>query len=324
MKIDFTEKLNEHLNKFVISIQQEQDLIGCKLVTVEDVQEQRFLANLKQNDLFKIINLVTTKHQQGEALGLVQIMAGTTDTEQEERRPKLATTAGKYHCQQMNIDGFIPYAKLDSYTGEHLFDEVVERFLNAHLLQSILMIGWHGKARNGTSNSTLNPFGQDVQKGWLQKIRDNATLNNKDNVLNVGEIGANGAYKTLTKAVKAGISKIQPIYTDGELVAICGRDIAGNNLIENNKDGLNGQFITRLQNLVGGCKAIMLPHFPSNAILLTRLDNLSFYVHKNNIRRGWLDAPKHDALEHLFSFNVDFVVEDFNACALLENIELED
>ncbi len=324
MKKDFNQKINEHLNKFAISVQQEEDLIGWKVVTVEDEQEQRFFANLKQNDLFRNINLVTTKYQQGEALGLVQIMAGTTDTDREERRPKRATIAGQYHCQQMNIDGFIPYAKLDSYTADPLFDETIERFLNTHLLQSILMIGWHGKERKGTSNPAENPMGEDVQKGWLQKIRDNATAQNKDNVLNIGEIGNNGTYSTLNKAIKAGISKISPVYRDGDLIAICGRGIAGNSPIENNKEGLNGQFITRLQNLVGGCKAVMLPHFPDNAILLTRLDNLSFYVHRNNIRRGWLDAPERDALEHLFSFNVDFVVEDFDGCALLENIELNE
>ena len=154
------------------------------------------------------------------------------------------------------------------------------------------MVGLNGTHQSDNSNQETAPFGEDVAKGWLQKIREHAKSHNGQSVLNVGEIGANGTYKTLNKAVKAGIAKIKPIYADGDLIAICGSDVTPDNAIENNKDGL------------------------------TRLDNLSLYVHRNNVRRGWIDGSELDSIYHYFSFNVDFVVENFEACALLENIEL--
>lgn len=317
----FTAQLQKHSNKYAHRV----DLNGCsgfQISTLEDEQEQNFFKKLRRNDLFSLLNLIPTKYQQGEALGLLQTMPATTDTTKHRRTPQAGAIPQSYICQQMNVDGYLRYEKLDNFLSEPDFVETFEAYLDKHLLSSVLMVGFNGKSRAETSNATTNPSGQDVQKGWLEKIREHAAGNNKNNVLNVGEVSANSRYKTLKQAVKDGLSKVKPLYQDSDFIAICGRNIAGDSIIDNNKNELEGQFVTCLQKLVGGCKAIMLPHFPANAILLTRLDNLSLYVHQNNIRRGYVDEPEKDRLAHYFSFNVDFVVEDFEACALLENIEL--
>lgn len=223
----------------------------------------------------------------------------------------------------MNIDSRIRYEKLDHFTQTELnFADAFEKYLDKHLLSGVLMVGLNGTHKADNSAPDTAPHCEDVQKGWLQKIREHAAQNSGKGVLNVGEIGENGKYKTLSKAVKAGVKQITPIYADGDLIAICGRNVIEDEAIENNKDGLEGQFITRLQKLVGGCKAITLPHFPADAILVTRLDNLSLYVHRNNVRRGFIEEPAQDSINHYFSFNVDFVVENYDACCLLENIEL--
>lgn len=323
MKIEVREKLNAHFKKYVHNLEANENSLGYKITTLESEQEKNFFAKLQENDLFQLLNIIPVHYEYGEAVGLIQAMPGTTNTNKFDRLPKLAASRLKYRCQQMNFDSRIRFDKLDNFTQSDLnFVETFESYLDLHLLSGVLMVGLNGTHQSNNSNPETAPLGEDVAKGWLQKIREHAQNHNGQSVLNVGEIGANGTYKTLNKAVKAGIAKIKPIYVDGDLIAICGSDVTPDNAIENNKDGLGGQFITRLQKLIGGCKAVTIPHFPSNAILLTRLDNLSLYVHRNNVRRGWIDGSELDSIYHYFSFNVDFVVENFEACALLENIEL--
>lgn len=323
MKIETKQKMDKYISKYSHNIEAGGKGVDSSIHTLESEQEKNFFAKLQENDLFQLLNIIPVNYAQGEAVGLIQGMAGTTNTNYYDRMPKLAYNRLTYNCQQMNIDSRIRFEKLDHFTQTDLdFVETFESYLNKHLLSSVLMVGFNGTHQADTSNPETAPHGEDVQKGWLQKIREHAQNHNGQNVLNVGAIGENDTYKTLQKAVKAGLAKIKPIYADGDLIAIVGRDLVSEGAFENNKDGLEGQFITRLQKLVGGCKAVTLPHFPSNVILLTRLDNLSLYVHKNNIRRGFLFDPKYDSLNHYFSFNLDFVVENFEACALLENIEL--
>ena len=323
MKFETHKKLNAHFQKFAHNLKPDETALSYKIATLESEQEKNFFAKLKENDLFQILTLVPVNYAHGEAIGFIQGMPGTTDTEQFARKPKLLANRLMYFCQQMNIDSRIKYDKLNNFVHTELdFVEEFERYLDKHLLGSVLMVGLNGTHRADNSSPDTALHCQDVQKGWLQKIRDHAAQNSGQGVLNVGVIGESGKYKTISKAIKAGLMQIKPIYADGDLIAICGRNVIEDEAIENNKDELEGQFITRLQKLLGGCKAITVPHFPPNAILLTRLDNLALYVHRNNIRRGFIEEPEFDMLSHYFSFNIDFIVENFDACCLLENIEL--
>lgn len=247
MKFETHKKLNAHFQKFAHNLKPDETALSYKIATLESEQEKNFFAKLRENDLFQLLNIVPVNYAQGEAIGLVQAMASTTDTEKYARLPKLAASRFKYDCQQMNFDSIISFDKLNHFVQVDLdFVEVFESYLDKHLLSNVLMVGLNGTHKTDTSNPETAPYGEDVAKGWLQKIREHAQSHNGQSVLNIGEIGTNGTYKTLNKAVKAGIAKIKPIYADGDLIAICGRDIVPDDAIENNKDGLEGQFITRL------------------------------------------------------------------------------
>ncbi|SUT92711.1 P2 family phage major capsid protein [Actinobacillus lignieresii] len=323
MKLALDMALNKHINKFIHTVEPKDDGITGHITTVESEQEKAFIDKLMQNDLFQEMNVFFTKHAQGEAFGLVEIMAGTTDTNRDERVPKKAHNDLSYFCQQINLDSYIRYDKLDSFNAEGNFIEVFENYFQKHLLNNALLVGFNGVGRNGTSDPEVFPLAQDVQKGFLQKIRENAQTTGKNNVMDVGKVGESGQYKTLHKLIKEALTRIEPIYSGYGLVAICGREIIGDNLIAQ-EDSKHPKFITRLQKTLGGVPVVSLPYFPENAILLTRLENLSLYVHRHNIRRGFLNQPGKDYLAHYFSWCVDFVVENYNACALLENIKLEE
>ncbi len=68
-----------------------------------------------------------------------------------------------------------------------------------------IMIGFNGVKRAKTSNRAENPLLQDVNKGWLQKIREDAP----DHVM--GSTTKDGA--TTAGAVKVGKGVTMPTWT---------------------------------------------------------------------------------------------------------------
>ena len=68
--------------------------------------------------------------------------------------------------------------------------------------------------------------------------------------------------------------------------------------------------------------AVRVPGFPANAMLITRLDNLSIYWQDGTHRRHVEEVPKRDRIENYESINEDYVVEDYGCGCLIENIEV--
>ena len=71
---------------------------------------------------------------------------------------------------------------------------------------------------------------------------------------------------------------------------------------------------------IGGKKAVAVPFFPANALLITSLDNLSIYAQEGTRRRQIKDEPALDQIEDYQSVNEAYVVEDYGRSALVENI----
>jgi hypothetical protein len=67
-----------------------------------------------------------------------------------------------------------------------------------------------------------------------------------------------------------------------------------------------------------------VPSFPANAMLITRLDNLSIYFQNGGRRRRVVDEPKADRIENYESSNDAYVIEDEGLAALVENVVLQD
>ncbi|MRB85158.1 capsid protein, partial [Bacillus thuringiensis] len=66
------------------------------------------------------------------------------------------------------------------------------------------------------------------------------------------------------------------------------------------------------QKRIGNLPAVRAPFFPANAMLITRLDNLSIYWQSGSRRRSVIDNPKRDRVENFESVNEAYVVEDYD------------
>jgi len=281
------------------------------------------------------INVVGVTDQKGEkiGLGIGGTIAGTTDTSNKDRTPvdPSSLEGSGYECTQTNFDTAIKYAKIDMWAK---FPDFQTRMRDAIVKRQALdriLIGFNGKSRAATSDRAANPLLQDVNIGWLQKYRTEAparVLGTGGQVV-VGK-SAGADYANLDALVFDAVNNmIDAVHQeDTELVVICGRNLLADkyfpilNQTQPNTEAVAADLIVS-QKRIGGLQAVRVPGFPANTVMITRLDNLSIYFQEGARRRTVVDNAKRDQIENYESSNDAYVVEDYSAGCVVENIAIE-
>lgn len=282
------------------------------------------------------INIMPVTDQEGEKLGLgvTGTIASRTDTSSADRQAADPTdlTDARYRCEQTNYDTALRYSKIDAWAK---FPDFQTRIRNAILQRQALdriMIGWNGTSVAATTNRGTNPLLQDVNIGWLQKMRLHAAERVMAEVVPASgkiNVGAGGDYENIDALVFDMVnSLLDPWYQDDtELVVICGRKMLSDKYfpLVNQAAPATEQIAADMiisQKRLGGLPAVRVPSFPANALMVTRLDNLSLYWQEGTRRRTVLDNAKRDQIENYESSNDAYVVEDYGCAAVAENITL--
>lgn len=298
---------------------------------VEPSVEQRLVEKIQESSPFlSRINSHIVDAQEGEKvhIGVNSTIAGRTDTSdgQTERKPRDIKTlsSDKYRCEQTNYDTYIRYATLDAWRHDPAFQTILRAAISKQIARDRLMIGFNGTSVAATTNRASNPLLQDVNIGWLQRLRSGksaAVMSGKK----VGGISGHD-YKNIDGAVyDASKELIEPWHHGSNLVVVAGRKLVHDkilSLIDGNDLPTERNALDKLinQNRLGGLPAIMVPFFPEDAFLITPLDNLSIYTQRGTTRMAYLDNPKLDRIEEFRSVNEAYVIEDYDACCLVEGI----
>ncbi|QCX49879.1 phage major capsid protein, P2 family [Ralstonia pseudosolanacearum] len=307
-----------------------------KFSVAPSVQQKLETKVQESSDFLTRINFYGVTEQEAEKIGLGVSgpVASNTDTTQQDRQTSdIATLDGRrYRCEQTNSDTHITYQRLDAWAK---FPDFQTRIRDAIIKRQALdriMIGFNGASRAATSNRVVNPMLQDVNKGWLQNLREQAP----QRVMEEGKkaagkiiVGAGGDYGNLDALVFDVVNQlVEPWYAeDPELVVLCGRNLLADKyfpLVNKDRDPVQ-QIAADLiisQKRIGNLQAVRVPYFPANGLLVTRLDNLSIYYQENARRRTILDNAKRDRIENYESSNDAYVIEDLACAAMAENIEL--
>ncbi len=303
---------------------------------------QKLEDNIQQSAAFLgMINIVPVDEKTGQVIGLGvgSTVAGTTDTSAGERKPTDPSemTDINYDCQQTNFDTTLTYQKLDLWAK---FKDFQLRIRNAIIRRQALdriMIGFNGTHRAKTSDRAANKMLEDVNIGWLKKVRTDAEAHvisdvrdDAGNVISaVIRVGKDGDFNNLDALVMSAVDEVidEEYRDDTELVVICGRKLLSDkyfplvNKDQDNSEKLAADMIIS-QKRIGGLQAVRAPYFPENALFITRLDNLSIYWQNETRRRHIIDNPKRDRIENFESVNEAYVVEDYRGTALIENISM--
>ncbi len=307
-----------------------------KFTVVPTVQQKLETRMQESSSFLSAINLIGVTEQSGSkvGIGIGSTIASRTNTDTTDRSPTSPSTLDEfgYTCRQTNFDTAIKYKLLDAWAK---FPDFQSRIRDAILKRQALdriMIGWNGTSAAATTDRVANPLLQDVNIGWITKVRDRAPAHVMSDAASSGtaaiKIGSTGAdYIDLDALVYDLInSVVAPWYRDDpQLRVVLGRDLMADkyfpivNAPKAPSEILASDLVIS-QKRVGGLPAVTVPFFPPGTLMITRLDNLSLYYQTGARRRTIVDNAKRDQIENYESSNDDYVVEDFDQVAIAENI----
>ena len=303
--------------------------------TVSPTTQQRLETRMQESSAFlQAISMVGVTEQSGSkvGIGVSGPIAGRTNTTVNDRAPRDVGALDEfgYACKQTNFDTYVTYAQIDAWAK---FPDFQTRLAAAILRQQALdrmMIGFNGTSAAVETDRAANPLLQDVNIGWLQKIRTEAATHVMTEGATAGKVtyGTGGDYANLDALVYDAVMMLAPWQRENpDLRVIVSRDLFHDKyfpLLNSTTDSPVNQLAADMvisQKRIGGLQGVGVPFFPANKILITTLKNLSLYWQESARRRAVQDNPKRDRIENYESSNDAYVVEDYDQVALVENIE---
>ncbi|WP_431296773.1 phage major capsid protein, P2 family [Rahnella sp. PAMC 25559] len=313
--------------------------------SVEPSVTQTLITTVQESSEFLTrINMVPVDEQEGEKIGLgvTGSIASTTNTDGDKERKTAdfqSLTSRKYKCEQVNFDFHIRYNTLDLWARYQDFQIRLRDAIAKRQALDYIMAGFNGVSRAADSDRSKYPMLQDIAVGWLQKMRNEAAERVMDKVTDddgavvsaTVRIGKNGDFENIDAAVINATDFLLDAWhsEDPNLVVVCGRKMLSDkyfpliNKSQENSEKLAGDIIVS-QKRIGNLPAVRVPYFPDNALLITRLDNLSIYIMDSSHRRHIEEVARRDRIENYESLKIDYVVEDYGCAAMIENIQLGD
>lgn len=286
-------------------------------------------------DFLERINIVPVSEIKGEKvfIGVNGPVTGRTNTKTTDRQAKDASALENttYELVDTQSDVGLPYAKIDAWAKFPDFQDRYSAAVQKRIAQDRIVIGFHGTIAAIQTDLEANPKLQDVNKGWLQQLREQAPQQVLKEGVTPGKVtlGAGGDYANLDALVHDTKQMVDEILReDGDLVAIIGTDLlAADKAKLYTKQGDTPTEKERIENAqviatYGGLPAFSVPNFPVNAVLVTSWDNLSIYFQDTSWRKQTVDNPKRSRVEDYNSRNEGYVIEQMEKIALTENVEL--
>lgn len=224
------------------------------------------------------------------------------------------------------------YEDIDQWAHLTDFPAHINKKVAESIALSLVTVGMNGVKRGKDSDSVENPLLQDVAKGWLQKMREEnkarclGTTGSETESVPYGP-GATD-YKNLDAVVTDALNELMDDrFADrSDFVVLTSRRTVGDKYLRIINE--SGDTATEIEaggrlnqkRTVGGLPVMYVPNMPKNTLLITPLANLSIYYQTSGERRHIVDNPKKDQLESYQSKNIDFIVEEYGAAALIENL----
>lgn len=329
-----TRKLYEDYANRVAALSGVSD--ATKTFSVEPSVQQTLENKIQESSQFlSQINMSGVRDLKGEKLGLgiSGTIAARTNVANGPRQTRDVSNMDSkgYECQFTEYDTNLPYAKLDAWAKFPDFQARIRDMIVRQQGLDRIMIGFNGTSIAAQTDRVANPLLQDVNKGWLQKYRENAAQRvlKQGSVANKVRIGANGDYNNLDALVYDAVNElIDPWHQENtSLVAIMGRKLLSDKyfpLLNSNNVPTETLALDLVisQKRVGGLQAMRVPFVPDGTVFITSLENLSLYWQEGARRRHIKEAPEYNRIENYESSNDDYVVEDYGFGCLIENIEI--
>ncbi len=284
------------------------------------------------DDLLSKIHTGTCKEVLCSDLGLVTpttIISSRTNTadRKKPRKPKnLGGTSGiEYRAATTDFDTSLPYSKLNEWATEPEFQILVNEFYFKQKRDEIRMIGWNGIEQAEETDSTVNELGEDVNIGWLQRVRTHKPEHAfKDKIGELAvTVGKTGTFKNLDDLVTKAVAVIPPqlrknlvvFASDNMLLDRASALYAG----ANNKD-LADSAVSIARKEIGGKPTYAADYFPENTIFITTFENLAHITQIGSIRQSIKDNDEYSCVDRFSQSNEFYGLGDYDRAVLIEGI----
>jgi len=323
---------------------------------IEPASEQR-LIDLQSEEVgfLTLINDMPTRDLKGQVIGLgVEQMIGSRVSEANlPRKPKYVGRMQdrKFELEETLFDTKLPWQLIDNWSRFPDFATRYARHVARAIGQTRISIGWHGVSVAVDSDPQVNPNGEDMNIGWLQKLR----LEKPDHVMGRALVGAPGSqtatgaaapiyvgadadYKNVDALAYDLISGMPSwARTSTELTVIVSQDLVDekyfpmiNRPLATTIDGGKSTSdevvagVIKSERQIGGRPAMIVPYFPEGTMFISPTKNLSIYWQEGARRRYVKDEPENMAnLVDYNSSNEGYVIEDTDFAVLAENITFD-
>lgn len=299
---------------------------------LEDLQRE-------QVGFLQRVNVIGVRDLVGQVIGLgtEDMIASRTAEADLPRKPKyIGQTEGReFRLEDTEFDSKLPWQVIDAWSK---FDDFAQRY-SRHVAISVALsrisVGWHGLAAAASTNAVTNPNGEDVNIGWLQKLRlekaahvmgramvtaggvTTATGAAAPIYIGPNSDNADGDYKNIDALAYDMISGMPSwARSSTEHVVLVSQDLVDekyfpmiNRPLSDTIDGgrsisdvvTNDIIMSTKQ--IGGRPAAIVPKFPENTMVITPLaqpsgagsSNLSVYYQEGSRRRYIKDEPENKA-----------------------------
>jgi len=310
--------------------------LASKMFSVEpSIAQELNEAITAKSDFLQRINVIPVTEIKGEKvfIGVSGPVTGRTNTKTTDRVAKDASALDNstYELSSTESDVGLPYAKIDAWAKFPDFHQKYSAAVQKQIALDRIMVGFHGMKAAAQTDVETYPMLQDVNKGWLQQLREQAPQQvlKEGNTPGKVTMGPGGDYENLDALVHDTKQMVDERLRDsGDLVAIIGTDLlAADKAKLYAKQGDTPTEKERIEDAqviatYGGLPSFSVPFFPVNGVLVTSWDNLSIYFQDSSWRKQTVDNPKRSRVEDYNSRNEGYVIEQLEKIALTENVEL--
>lgn len=321
--------LEHFIGRYFSHMDAHQTSNSCHAAPEPQAAQARINALKAKSRLLSAINVLGVAEITGRSqnFDIAGTLAATVDTNHHARQPAQQTwQPAQYLCQQTNFDAAFDFATLDAWMGETqdqtLFEARARQTLERRMLLDRVMIGFRGLERARDSDRVKHPQLQDVNIGWLQQIREQAPKACQERV----RVGEGERFRNLHRLVRHAVNNLlAPAWRDDpQLVALVGADLLPDAVCEPSGQAEPWDDLVFHKQRVGGLQAATAAFFPDDAILITRLDNLSLYFNHHAMRYRYQEDPAINSVLFYHSSAEAYVIENLAACALIEDVEIVD
>lgn len=260
------------------------------------------------------INIVPVDEIKGEnILGYAKSPVTSGDG---ERKPRDVLGLDRYGYELFKTDSdvAIRYKTIDSWAKFPDLADRYARYVQERIAADRELIGWYGTSAADTSDMQAHPLLEDVNKGWMQYMRDNLPTNILADAENVNEIrlGPGGDFSCLDVAINDLVEGI-PHFLQNGLVALIGRDL----IVRERAvlfEAVQGkptekQAMAAFSQKYGGLDWFTPSFFPARGLVITPLENISLYHQDSSWRRKIDDNARKDQYEDFMSRSEGYVIE---------------